>query len=663
MKGHLKALARLPKPLGSQGAAGMPPNPFKSHVVQKRIPDSADISQGTRELVDLSAEAIGSLGMHLAQIGDIIANSTAAPEKGEKGTALRVQEKLERYKAYTNEVAMRKKDIEDKMAEDFARLKAWRKEAGTEGQSLVKELEALYDKIRQQDKELAAERERVEEEQEKVRGHIELGQLKDRKWAAISTAYTDLHESFRAERLLRQGHCGWIGNTFDEVRFKFKSEQEKEKLRIEHHQRMRKARAQDRIDVIRRTRTHQFLKMCVLAFQEEAIESRNERHLKEIRTRFEDSKLIMEAQLAQALGDEEKAKELANENARRMEQARAEAKESERLKKLAEKSAREAKQWAEREAQNAKEAREAEAAALARADRAERAEVAALKAKDTAIEHMKKSDKARELAERDLRDAEDAGRKLKKKILLLQQKLQELGEESDSDAPPDERPPAFFVNEDGRKVPRPRSRKERMGMAYREAESSRWELRIGMAAMLTKDDERMREISRLQTSLNHTCREVQQVRSANVSLAKQIEEAARALKAKASTTLSLASTAAASGTDAGISMLEETLESSEDFFSAREAELPLAASSAAVPSFSPKRPAFVPAQFFQDSEPRLLVKTASQPMFVPPLHGIASLSARESLSPRGSPEKLTSLTLAPLRKVKRSPSEWHVSWH
>ena len=42
-------------------------------------------------------------------------------------------------------------------------------------------------------------------------------------------------------------------------------------------------------------------------------------------------------------------------------------------------------------------------------------------------------------------------------------KLYKLGAESDSDAPPDERAPAFFVNEDGSKVPRPRTRKERMG--------------------------------------------------------------------------------------------------------------------------------------------------------------------------------------------------------
>merc|ERR1719440_262234 len=105
-------------------------------------------------------------------------------------------------------------------------------------------------------------------------------------------------------------------------------------------------------------------------------------------------------------------------------------------------------------------------AANARADRAEAA--------------RREAEEARAQAEEDLR------RKLKK-IDSLQRMLAELGAESDSDCPPDERPPPFFINDDGTRVARPRTRKERMAMAYREAEVARWELRLGPAVMIDKD--------------------------------------------------------------------------------------------------------------------------------------------------------------------------------
>merc|ERR1719440_1145382 len=117
----------------------------------------------------------------------------------------------------------------------------------------------------------------------------------------------------------------------------------------------------------------------------------------------------------------------------------------------------------------------------------------------------------REAEEARLQAEEDLRRKLKK-IDSLQRMLAELGAESDSDAPPDERPPAFFVNEDGSRVPRPRTRKERMGMAYREAESARWELRIGMAAMIDKDVGNARKMQELTEDLRNSENEVAQVR-------------------------------------------------------------------------------------------------------------------------------------------------------
>ncbi|CAJ1440604.1 unnamed protein product [Effrenium voratum] len=58
-----------------------------------------DVSEGSRELVDLSAEAISSLGIHLSQIGQIISKSSMPPNKGDRSCAFKLKEKLEMYQA------------------------------------------------------------------------------------------------------------------------------------------------------------------------------------------------------------------------------------------------------------------------------------------------------------------------------------------------------------------------------------------------------------------------------------------------------------------------------------------------------------------------------------------------------------------------------------
>ncbi|CAE8618765.1 unnamed protein product, partial [Polarella glacialis] len=120
----------------------------------------------TRELVDLSAEALGSLGVHLAQIGTIMCKAQLPPNKGDKGAARKLQEKLEKYKAYSEEVTRRRRDIEVKMKEDFERLTAWRAECGTEGADLIQEIEALYHKVRSQEKTIKEEAEKLAAEKE-----------------------------------------------------------------------------------------------------------------------------------------------------------------------------------------------------------------------------------------------------------------------------------------------------------------------------------------------------------------------------------------------------------------------------------------------------------------------------------------------------------------
>lgn len=257
------------------------------------------------------------------------------------------------------------------------------------------------------------------------------------------------------------------------------------------------------------------------------------------------------------------------------------------------------------------------------------------------------------------RKAEEQVRKKQRKVQSLQRMLAEIGAESDSDAPPDERAPAFFVNEDGTKVPRPRTRKERMGMAFREAESARYELRLGMAAMLDRDSSNEVRIERLKDQVAGLYKEVQIVRASNESLkvenAQAFERAAHAEEeahqAKVRATLvetgvlpekqmqATASTAFVESQDLTIVPLNSG---------------PLAASSAGAQPWSPNRASFVPADG-EAGTPRALVKTQSTPVFMPPLAALTASSA-------GSVSSAAPTTLAPLRRLRR-PANWRLSWH
>lgn len=598
-----------------------------------------DISQGARELVDLSAENVAALGIHLKQIGDIVGKSHQPPIKGERGAAKKMQEKLRLYDLYMEEMAKRKATVEAKIVEDFEALREWRKQAGTEGMSLVEQLEKMYDKVREQKKLIEEEQERVADEKGKVQDLLKLVDKKDEKWRDLAAGFIAKEDKRKNDAMLRGGLSSWLQCAFDNVRFRFKAQQEKEKLMIEHHRRMRKARAQARLDVVHREQETRCLRRVFLALQEETVECRAQRLLDEMRRRYEDHVLVLQAQVAQATGDEEKAKAMIAEQVRRLEEAKAQARESERLRKIALKEAREAKAECEKMRKQRDDALAAQEQAESERDEARAAEAAARKAEEEERARAEACDQARIKAEKGQRDAEDLARKKQKKIVSLQRMLAELGAESDSDAPPDERPPAFFVNEDGSRVPRPRTRKERMGMAYREAESARWELRIGMAAMIDKDQDRAMAIDTLKTALDVSQREVNEVRWANSVLSKDNEEVAMAA-ADGTAKDALLSQAGAHGP------LPET---------------PLAPSSSAVTMFSPARPTFSPAPSpkvgasspeLPDSSPRLLMKAASQPIIMPPLYGDGVMQSPASEKP-----------LAPLRKLKRPQRHWSVGWH
>lgn len=586
-----------------------------------------EISEGAREYVDLSAEAVGALGVHLHQIGGIISKSTGVPRKGFPTTAKKLKDKYELYSQYAEEVKRRKKEIEDKMKEDYEKMMEWRKESGNEGASLLEELENNYNRIRELNKLLAEERDALAEEKEKVRGLIALIEKKDRKWKSLSEGFVKIWDQHRRATYKHRGLSSWTQCAFDEIRFRFKAEQEKERLRVEHHQKMRKARAQSRLDVIHREQSKRQLQICFLGFQEEAVERRHERFLEELRRRYEDERLVFQGRVAQLLGDEEQAKKIVEEQVRRMEEAKAQTREAQRLEKLAKRAERQAKEEAEAARQDAAAARQAQAQAEAERDEAKAdAEESRARAKN-ANDRADASDIAKQKALDALRKAEIEVKKKAKKIESLQRMLAELGAESDSDAPPDERAPPFFTNEDGSKEPRPRTRKERMAMAYREAESARCELRLGMAAMIDKDARSGVVADTLREQLAVVQREVQQVRKANEELAAE----ANALEA----TMASASSSSARRIDIHAPLPEPPT-------------VPLAPSTAAVPPFDPTRPAFEPAKLETPGSPRLLLKTASTPILMPTLTGTKP----------AVPEKL-----APLRKVKRDKGLWKLDWH
>lgn len=607
----------------------------------------ADVSEGTRELVEISAEAVSSLGQHLDEIGELIAGSKLArPAPGERSASQKIREKYELYEEYSQDVMKRKQEIEDRITEDWKRMREWRKQAGTEGASLLDELNIYIAMAKRLKGELEAEQKKVLLQKERTRDLLAWGRRQQTKMWPIGEKMIKLEYQWADDAYLRAAMCSWVECTFAEVRFKFNAAQEKEKLRIEHHQKMRKARAQSRLDVIHREQVRRFLQVVFVRFQEEMIENRHERLLVKIRQRFDDQRLILNAQLAQALGDEEKAKELVEEQSRRMEAARAAQAEAERSREVALREKREAQNDAKQARKERDAALEAQAEAEARADTAEENERIAKAEAQEANDRADASDEAKAKIEDEMEELQEEMMKKLKKIDSLQRMLAELGAESDSDAPPDERPPPFFVNDDGTKVPRPRARKERMAMAYREAEIARWELRLGLALMIDKDINFADNLDRLKSELRLTEREVSEVRWANKILITDVNEL-------------VAQRDAARAEARERKSRETAVQTGEpdplQIFGAPFAppRVPFAPSTAGVSQYAGNRPQFTAVKTTANGE--LLTKVPSAPILMP------SLCTDQSLTKGVASEKIL---LAPLRSRKRRPAtDWKVGWH
>jgi hypothetical protein len=598
-----------------------------------------DVSQGARDLVEHSAENVSKLGEHLHQIGELInLAKISAPVEGQVSATEKIRRKAELFTKYQEDRLQEQKEKQEQFEADQERQREWRKHAGNEGASLLDELARLGQEKKELEKIIEKEGIKLFEEKMRVRDMIVVLDKKTQKLVKPCQKIIKLEEQYSDNAYLRAALCSWVQNTFDEVRFQFKAAQEKEKLKIEHHRGMRKTRAEARLKCVREEKDKRLLQACFVRFQEECIEGRHVRHLYEIQQKYEDDMLVMNSQLAQALGDEEAAKELVAEQTRRMEAARQAEKEANRKRKAAEAAQREA----EKEAKHANELKEEALAAQAKAEQERDAAKAARKVaeaeRDAANVRAEESEKARAEAE-DAKEAaeEDLRRKLKK-IDSLQRMLAELGAESDSDCPPDERPPPFFVNNDGTKVGRPRTRKERMAMAYREAEVARWELRLGLAVMIDKDINTASAMDRLKFELRLTEQECDEVRWANKVLVTDVNTISAAL--------------AAAKRQPPADMAVQTSLEDGGVYAPLPAPptIPLAPSTAAVSAYDPTRPQFIALK----DNPDLLKKTSSAPIFMPPL-------CADSVLMKGlASEKIT---LAPLRRKKKPPTQWSVSWH
>jgi len=592
-----------------------------------------DVSDGTRELVDISAEAVQMLGQHLHQIGDLIGGSKITEHKpGERTAAQKIREKFELFAEYQDDKKFEAAQIERRINEDWDRMREWRKYAGNEGASLLEELQSYIKKVKFLKAEMEIEAVKLTTEKSRVRDLLVVKKRKEQKLLRPCEHIISLEHKYSDNAFMRAAISSWVQNTFDEVRFQFRAAQEKEKLRIEHHQKMRKARAQARLDVIKVEREKILLQACFLRFQEEEIEGRHARHLYEIRSSFEDKQMILMAQIAQALGDEEEAKKLVEEQQRRMEAVRSECKEANRQKKIAEREKRAALEDANHQRVLAEEALEAAAQAQNERDACRDAQIEAEIERDAALNRADKADAARREAEEARAQAEEDLRRKLKKIDSLQRMLAELGAESDSDAAPDERPPAFFVNEDGTQAPRPRTRKERMAMAYREAEVSRWEMRLGLAVMIDKDVNSAQKMDKLMFELRLTERECDEIRWANKVLIADVNSIQTNMRN-------------------GGKKTQQCQTSTEDGgVYASYGHVPFAASSVGVSCYEPSRPEFTASK----DNPNFLIKSPSAPIFMPSLCGDSALS-KGLMSEK--------FTLAPLRRKKKPPTQWQVGWH
>lgn len=466
--------------------------------------------ESTREMATLSAETVTALGLHLAHMGQIVSAGVNSHEAVDK-----IQMEKSRYDKYLASSKDRRKKLELQFVEEQEKMVAYKKQmGGAKGGSLLDELRMLQKKVKELEALLAETRDGLEGERT-LRMRLEA--LQEQQIEKVKNM-VKMWMSDGAKKLVPIIVQNWKRFTDSETKFKFKEISTTKDLLVERHRKLRKDSCKRVLKVIAETRVRRLATWCFVGFQEELCERREERLHEELTRRHENFMLIMQAQVAQASGDEEASKAFAAEQTARMEAAY-------EAVRVAEVQRDDARQAEVEMGEMKKEAEHRTEVALGeKAQALEEKHQAEVQAEECREETKAAKEETRVMNIEKLQAIDEKEgaiiekQKMARKNEKLQKSLNELGAESDDDEPEEDKPPPWFVDEQGVKQPRPRTRKERFAMAYNETLACRHEMKLQLAVIIDKDMRAEDRIDKLVELVRQQDRCLTQMRYANQAL-------------------------------------------------------------------------------------------------------------------------------------------------
>lgn len=472
------------------------------------------IVESSREMATLSAQGVTALGLHLAQMGQIVSHGSS------REAIQKIKAEHRKHESFLKSFKDQRRMLEDQLSDEQERMVEWRRKRGVgQGGSLLDELRILQKRNEELEELLGKEKDLLAGERI---FRVRLEAMQERSQEKVKEM-VKMWMSDNASKLLPIVVQLWKRYTDSETKFRVNEVNTEGALLIERHRKMRKDCCIRVLDTIKASRARRVASMCFLAWQEELVERRYERLHDELTRRFDNEMFIMRTVVAQATGDEEKAKELVEEQNQRMNAAilaTTEAKRERDEARQAELHMSEQKALVEHKisvvlgekAQALKEKHEAELAV-------ESFQQETKNAREETAKMNQNMKKALEEKEDAILDREMYQRKNAK----LTASLAELGAESDDDEPEEERAKPWFIDEQGVKKPRPRTRKERMSMSFNETLTARHEMKLQMAAIIDKDFRQEDRIDRLTDLVRQQDHSLYELKSANQKLQGELE--------------------------------------------------------------------------------------------------------------------------------------------
>eukprot|EP00746_Dinoflagellata_sp_MGD_P000009 gnl/MRDRNA2_/MRDRNA2_100020_c0_seq1.p1 gnl/MRDRNA2_/MRDRNA2_100020_c0~~gnl/MRDRNA2_/MRDRNA2_100020_c0_seq1.p1 ORF type:complete len:694 (-),score=154.63 gnl/MRDRNA2_/MRDRNA2_100020_c0_seq1:173-2254(-) len=472
------------------------------------------IVESSREMATLGAEGVTALGVHITKMAQIVSAGSS------RDAIQQIQMEHARYEKQLRSFKDERRRLEDKLHAEHENMVAWRHQMGGRGgPSLIDELRALQKKVAEMEELLGKEKELLAGERI-FRVRLEAMQAKQQEKVK---EIVKMWMSDNAAKLIPNIIQLWKRYTDREIKIRIRENTTRETLLIERHRKMRKDSCKRVLNSLRTGHTRLVMATCFLALQEELIEKRQERLNDELKRRCKNDLDIMMMQVAQATGDEEKAKELVDAHHRRLMDAFEATKEAERQRdeaRQAEKDMDEQKALAE---QQVSVTLGEKAHAL---EEKHQAEVDAENSRQETQRALEQTAKMNEEMLKAIEEKEDAildREMFQRKNRKLTLSLAELGAESDDDEPEEDRAKPWFIDEQGVKRPRPRTRKERMQMSFDEALSCRHEMRLQLAAIIDKDLRQEDRIEKLTDLVRVQDRSLTELKSANDELQGELD--------------------------------------------------------------------------------------------------------------------------------------------